>query len=612
MSKYVFDIESDGLLDTISKVWMIVAIDITTKEKHIFTDYNKKYKSIKDGLSLLYNAEMIIGHNIIGYDLIALRKIYNWAPSESTKVVDTMLMSQVLDYNRFNGKHSLEMWGNYFGKKKIEHEDWSQYSEEMLIRCIVDTEINVMVYSKLIGELKEFKKPDTIKLSLANEHATAMFCADAEYYGWLFDKEAAINLLNQMEEQLSSIEKVIQPNIKQKTKAVDKEPKNPKWIKNGNYDKFTANWFNIDPEDGKENRTILGPYTRVEIVNPDLGNLDSVKLYLKSLGWEPDDWNWKKVNGNLIKMSEKLTTSSLEKLGEIGLLIDKYYTTRSRHSILKGWLENLDKDNRLHGSCFTISTPTGRARHSGIVNVPSADSEWGPEIRGLFIASPGYKIVGADSSGNQMRSFLHYLKNDEYTNLVLNGDVHSKNAELLQEVTKKEVIRGTAKKFLYAFLFGAGDEKAALTVVGMRDKKLGKEIRDKFTKSTPGLHELISKLQRIYHKTMNMGKAYIPCIDGRRIYVDSAHKALNYLLQSMEAVTCKGAIAYAAKRLKEEQIPYRPLIWMHDEIQIETPDEFAKKAAEICKEAFKEAPKMFGVMIMDGESKIGNNWYETH
>lgn len=609
----VFDIESDGLLNTIENIWMIVAIDVDTAEEFIFTNNEDEYPNINAGLDKLASANMLIGHNIIGYDLLALRKVLNWRPPETIKIVDTMLLSQILDYDRFGGRHSLEKWGEYLGRSKVEHEDWSKFSLEMLHRCREDVKINLMVYKHELKELKRIsaKKPE-IKTSIKNEHMTAQFCAEAEFHGWLFDKEAALKLIAAMEKQMREIESVVQPNLRLEVKRVDKTEKQPKWIKNGNYDANTAKYFGISPEDGKQTRTILGAYNRIEIVQPDLGSLDSVKLYLKRIGWVPDDWNWKKVGREYIKISEKLTTSSLEKLGEVGQLIDKYYTTRSRHSILTGWLNSLDENNRLHGSCFTISTPTGRARHSGIVNVPSADAEWGADIRKLFITSPGYKIIGADSSGNQMRGLLHYLNNNEYTDLVLNGDVHTKNAEILSAELKQEIPRSVAKRFLYAFLFGAGDEKAALTVLGKRDKAKGKQIRQIFTAATPGLDKLIKKLYKVYDATSNEGNPWVPCLDGRKIYVDSQHKLLNYILQSLEAVTCKAATALAIEKLKEANIPYNPLIFYHDEIEFEVPEQYAEQAAIIAKEAFRDAPKQFNVTIMDGEAKIGDNWYDVH
>lgn len=617
----LFDIEGDGLLPTLSKCWMIVARNLKTNEEFIFTDQKDEYPSIKEGLEFLNSAESLAGHNIIGYDFLALRKLYNWFPKESIKVYDTMLMSQVLDYDRFGGKHSLAVWGEYLNRPKVEHEDWSQYSLEMLHRCRVDVELNVEVYEVLIKELKSIKpeKRTLIQQSLRNEHVTAQFCADAEYNGWLFDKDKALKLLDLMEREMADAEATINPNLRLEVKPLDKEPKLPKWNKNGNYDANTAKYFRIAPEAGKlDIPPIQGPFSRIEFTQRDAGNLDSVKIWLKKLGWVPDDWNWKKIGRDFVKVSEKLTTSSLEKLGDTGILVDKYYTTRSRHSILKGWLESLDGNNRLHGSCFTISTPTGRARHSGIVNVPSADAAWGSDIRKLFITQPGWKIIGADSSGNQFRALCHYLKNEEYTNTVINGknedstDVHSVNAKVLSSILGEEVPRRIAKPFIYAYLFGGGGEKLSLIVTGKRDKKLGDKVKLEFAKRIPGLHELITKINEIYHKTEYRGKAWIPALDGRKVYCESPHKALNYLLQSFEAITCKAATAYTYLKLKKEGIPFNPLIFYHDEIEFEVPEEYAEKASQIAREGFRDAAKDFGVTILDGESKIGDSWYDVH
>jgi len=112
---------------------------------------------------------------------------------------------------------------------------------------------------------------------------------------------------------------------------------------------------------------------------------------------------------------------------------------------------------------------------------------------------------------------------------------------------------------------------------------------------------------------MSSGKqAYIPALDGRKVYSDSKHKLLNYRLQSTEAITCKGALLYAVTKLNEEKIPWWPLTMMHDELQIETPKLYRERVAEILVEAFTEAPKWFGVTIMGGDAKIGKSWLGTH
>jgi len=616
--RLVFDIETNGLLSTISKIWMVVAVDIDSKEEHIYCDYFKGAKPLNEFTKLLDNASELYGHFILGFDLPAIKKINGWVPNKKTKIYDTLLMSQVLDYKRFeNGRHRLEDWGNYLGYPKVEHEEWDKYSDEMMHRCREDVQLNLMVLGSLKQELLNHKKSnhsfDLLKMSLRNEHKVLEYCASVYEHGWKIDVESAKALIRDMEVRLKEIENEINPLLPLKVKPIDKEPKKPRWIKNGNYDHHTCRYFGIEPSSGLFERSIIGEYTLIEYIKPDVGSLDAVKDMLTSMGWQPTEWNYKKVGREFIKTSSKLTTESLLPLGEVGEMIDKYYTVRSRHSTLTGWLEVLDTEGRLHGDIFSIGTPTGRARHSTLVNVPSGDSMYGHEIRSLFITSPGYKIIGSDSAGNQMRGLLHYLRNPEFTDLVINGDVHTKNADVLTKAAGILVTRKQAKTFLYAYLYGAGPDKLSSIVFNRIDNAKGKVLKKEFTKNVPGLAELNKKLEEKYHRSKDKyGKPWVPGLDGRRIYIDSMHKSLNYLIQGCEAITCKAAMVWAMEKMDEANIPWKPLTWQHDEIQIEVPDAYAEQAARICAESYREAPKSFNVMIMDGESKIGNSWNETH
>jgi len=608
--KLVWDLEGDGLLPSLSNLWVLVARDIETNEEFIFTDYDDDYPDFNDAYELLANADAIIGHNIIGYDLPALKKIKGWDLEGKTSIVDTLIMSRVFNYKRFGGRHALAKFGEYFKVPKPEHEDWSQYSKEMLHRCREDVRINHLAYEMLVKEMRVLseKKP-VIKKSLRFEHDTAQFCQEAFERGWLFDKDKALTLLSEMEDEMSDIERKIEPMLSMKVKRLDKEHKELKFNKNGFYPKTIADYFEISPESALTDRMVSGDYNRITVLKPEMGSLEYVKEFLYEQGWEPLEYNYKKLpNGALVKVSPKLCTKSLEALGEVGRMVDSYYTTRSRHSILVGWLNELDSNNRLHGECFTIGTPTARARHSTIVNVPSPNARWGKEMRSLFITEPGRKIVGADSSGNQMRALCHYLANDEFTNEVINGDVHQRNADILG------CARATAKPFLYAFLFGGGGGKLSLILKGERDPKYGNQMKNIFIENTPGLGSLNNRVQKALEQTSRRDSkmGYIPAIDGRKIYTESAHKALNYLLQSFEAVTCKAAIAYMTAKFKEENLDVKPLVFYHDEVQLDVAEEDAERVAEIAAEAFKEAPKVFGVNIMDGEAKIGRTWYDTH
>ena len=146
--------------------------------------------------------------------------------------------------------------------------------------------------------------------------------------------------------------------------------------------------------------------------------MHKLKNTLYSIGWEPDDWKMERFGREFIKKTPKLTSTSLEKLGDKGKMIDEWTTLRSRKGVVEGWLNNL-KNNRLHGKLWIVGTPTFRCRHEVIANLPAANAKLGKSIRELLTAEPGRKIVGADSSGNQFRSLAHYVKDKSLTNQIL-------------------------------------------------------------------------------------------------------------------------------------------------------------------------------------------------
>ena len=365
----------------------------------------------------------------------------------------------------------------------------------------------------------------------------------------------------------------------------------------------------IYPSDALADEPPIGPddtYQRTEVVQANLGNLDSVKEYLYSIGWKPDDWNWKRVSQyEMVKTTPKLTSTSLEPLGQMGIDIGTFYSTRNRHSVLRGWIDEV-REGRLRGRMWTIGTPTFRVRHEIITNIPAVDASWGKEMRSLLIAEDGYRVVGADSAGNQMRGLCHYIGDDDFTDEVINGDVHQRNADVLG------CDRSVAKGFLYAFMFGAGDKKLGTVLTGVPNATVGKEARAKFAESIPGLKKLKQKLDHIFHKTNHRGDAFIPGADGRRVYVSSSHQALNYLLQSAEGITMKAAMTYADRKLKAEGIDFYWTLFYHDEFAAVVREDQAEKALEIFLEALAEAPKAYGIMCMEGDGTIGSNYADVH
>ena len=609
--KLVYDIETDGL--EANTIWCLVAHNISTGQTYKYSDHDSSLASLESGIQLLANAEVLIGHNIINYDNLVIQKLYGIDLNNTVKCYDTWIMSQVLRFKR-DHKHGLAGWGQALDNSKISYDDWSHYNKEMLRYCVQDVMLNVDVYNRLMTEFQHiFKYYPKIREGLKIEHDTAIFNATVKSQGWNFDREKANKNLKDMQSRMDKIERTLEPQLGTYTVYIDKEPKLPKFKKNGDYHAVTANHLSellgvtVKQEDIHV-WTAGKTYQRTRQDQIKLGQVDLVKDWLlEQMGWKPDDWTMKKDGMRWVKKSPKFTETSLSKLGDIGNDIMEYYTLRNRTATIIGWLDQV-VEGRLHGNMWTIGTPTFRARHEVIVNLPGVQADYGKDIRELLVADEGDVIVGADSAGNQLRALAHYVGNDDFTHEIIHGDQHSRNAEILG------CSRPLAKNYLYAYLFGAGPAKLGQTLSGKPDVELGKRSAEKFGKGIQGLQELRDNIQGQWKQTMaHQNVGWFPGLDGRPVFAGSEHQCLNYLLQSAEAITCKAAISYQMDKIKEEGLRAKPRIFYHDEAAWSVHPDDAKRVGEILQESFKVAPQQFGVECMDGgDYVIGESYAEVH
>lgn len=608
--KLCYDIETDGLEAT--KVWCLVAQNVDTGCVYKYSDYDDKLPGMDDACALLTNAEVLIGHNIIGFDNLVMEKLYGLQLNEK-KIYDTWVMSQVLRFKR-NHKHGLAGWGEHLGNSKISYDDWSNYNQEMLRYCVQDVKLNVDIYFKLLEEFKVlYNINPMIRHGLEIEHDTAKFNAHVKSRGWQFDRKKANANLERMRSRMSRIEEILEPQLGTYTVYIDKEPKYPKFKKNGDYTAITVRHLSehygrdIAPSDV---HLLSGTqtYQRTKQEQIKLGQVDLVKDWLlEEKGWKPDDWTMRKVEGRWVKKSPKFTPTSLGPLGEVGELLSEYYTLRNRAAVIDGWLPQVT-EGRLHGNMWTIGTPTFRVRHEVIVNLPGVSAPYGKDLRELLVADDEMVVVGADSSGNQLRALCHYVGNDDFTHEVIHGDQHSRNAEILG------CDRSTAKNYLYAYLFGAGPAKLGSILTGAPNKAVGADSAEKFGKGIKGLAEMRDNIQGQWKQTMyRQGAGWFFAMDGRPVFADSEHQCLNYLLQSAEAITCKAALSYAWKKIKEEGLNAEPRLFYHDELAFVASEADADRVGEILQESFREAPKMFNVTCMDGGDYVkGQSYADVH
>ena len=217
-------------------------------------------------------------------------------------------------------------------------------------------------------------------------------------------------------------------------------------------------------------------------------------------------------------------------------------------------------------------------------------------------------MVGSDLSGIELRMLSHYLSRyDEgrYADILLNGDIHQVNAD------KVGVSRSAIKTISYAFLYGAGDEKIGHSydkqLSTSSAKRKGKEIRKAYVEAIDGLGDLLQAIKKASER------GFIKSIDGRKIKVDSPHKALNYLLQSGAGVVAKRWMVINQDHIKELNLCCSQLAFVHDELQFEVDPNHAKDLCSSLVLSATEAGEFYKLKCrIDAEAKQGNNWSETH
>ena len=573
MGAFSCDIETDGLNPT--KVWCIVAQDVDTKETIKFTpDTVSEFKPWTQSGAV----NKLIFHNGYGFDVPVLRKLLGVTFTGVT-VEDTLILSQLTDPRR-EGGHSLASWGVRFGFPKGDHEDWSQYSEEMLEYCVRDVEITTKLYNSL--NLKGFSD-DAIDL----EYKTKEHCSVQEKNGWYFDEDKAIRLLQQISGDITEVEAEVRSVFK--PLAVFHEVKKA--------DKFNASGSrSIRYQNQLAKGCCWHPngkwgYNTYDEFN--LGSRQQIAKYLQHFGWKPTEFT--------DKGSVKVDETILEKVDiPEAQLIARYLMLQKRRSMVESWIDAYNRDTHsIHARVHTLGTVTNRMSSSNpnLQQVTASGKEYGSEMRSLFTVPKGKVLVGADLSGLELRCLAHYMDDPDYTNEILTGDIHTKNQEAAGLGTRNE-----AKRFIYAYLYGGGDKLIGEIVGG--GSGTGKRIKKKFLDNTPALREL----RRLVEQAS--AKGYINALDKRRIYIRSTHSALNFLLQSAGAIIAKRAWVLFHQNCN---LPYKQLGVIHDEIQIECDPKYAESIGEQIVSAMRETTYYYNLKCpIDGEYQIGMNWNDTH
>ena len=573
----VFDIETDDLDATL--IHCIVAQDLNTEEIYKFPP-----DKLQEGYKFLTTADTLIGHNIIGFDIPMVHK-FSDVDLSSIPVIDTLVLSRLFNPAR-EGGHSLEKWGYKLGYHKIEFSDYLNYSEDMMNYCVRDVELNTVVLKELRKESKGFDKQ-----SVELEQRVSKIIKQQEVNGFKFDTQHGLLLLAELREKKQAIEDEVHNTFK------------PKWVD----DKLVTPYIKKDGElskrgltDDEYDRCIttqnMNPFMRQQLVDFNLGSRKQIGEYLIDFGWKPDRFT---PTGQPI-VDEK-TLSQITHIHEANL-IAQFLLLQKRIAQIDSWIEATEEDERVHGFVIPNGAITGRMTHRNpnMAQVPSSHSPYGKECRACWIVEDNNVLLGVDASGLEIRMLAHYMNDEDYTNEILNGDIHTANQKLAQLES-----RDKAKTFIYALMYGAGDEKLGSVVGG--NTADGKRARQYFFDNKPTFKSLRDRVQRA------STKKYLKGLDGRKLYVRNQHSALNTLLQGAGAIVMKQALVLLDEVLKLNDMEYKFVANIHDEWQIEAPKCHADKVGKLAVDSIIKAGTYFNLRCpLDGEYKIGADWSETH
>jgi len=470
-SVLVFDIEANGLLDVADTVHCGVTSDLKGKD---ICKYRPK--EINALIEKLASADVLIGHNIISYDLPLLEKLYGF--KFKGQVVDTLVMSRLQKPDRpvpIHAKnraqavktHSLYTWGVRVGIDKPEYEEWEEFDEDMLHRCSEDVRINVLTFHELLKETQgqNWKKAQLLTFKLFDN------LQKQEEYGWLVDREYMEKSISLLSHWIDRIDRVVKPYLPLKLVVEETKVKGEynfvrkPFKKDRTYTAQVLNWLDsvgLNPD----SKPVVGPFTRISFRLVSLDSNDETKNFLLREGWRPETWNFKKdkkgkpvrdEKGSLIYTSPKLSgdDSFLGINGGVGRLIAKRVQCRHRRSQIEGWIKLIRGDGRIAARVAGIAT-TGRMKHAGIVNVPGGDAFFGKQMRRCFTCRKGFVLVGCDSAGCQNRMLAARVGDDFFTRTLLDGrkedgtSIHHVNQRAIKEVAGLEVSYHLAKTLNYA------------------------------------------------------------------------------------------------------------------------------------------------------------------
>lgn len=673
----ILDIEANSLTNP-TNIHVVVCKDIDTKEYYIFRKLNDKENEREQEKlrEFFQKTKKIIGHNILGYDLIHLSNLCNIS-LDNKDIIDTLILSKLFNYSRLNG-HSLDTYGEELGITKDTFSNFKEYSKELEDRCITDVNITEKVYNIYSKYINIYNKSITL------EHKFQYIVNDLSNNGFSFNIKKANVLLDKVTKELNILDIDILRSFTPKSKLI--RACVPRLTKHGTISRSSI------PRALGENLSYFSEGSEFSYITYEEFNPSSHKQIidvLSSAGWSPTDKtkthieaerelsqlkrnktrvldeDLTKLYNNLNKLKKygwKINEQNLSTLPESApspaRSLAKRILLESRRRTLTEWIELVGEDNRIHGKFYGIGAWTHRMAHQqpNTANIPNEFDTFGKkkllgkEMRSLWQAPKGKLLVGVDAEGIQLRIFAHYINDPEFTRSLVEGkkddktDPHSLNQRILGSVCKS---RAAAKRFIYALLLGAGSGKLT-EILGCSPEET-RQALNRLLERYKGWALLKEK-----EIPRDAKRGYFIGLDERKVYIpgetvgERKHLCMSGYLQNGEAVCMKAATVLWYKQLKEmfsdnhtvddpngllqllhgsnsnsDILPWKIVNFVHDEWQTECRNsvDIALRIAKIQADSLRTVGQQLGLRCPLAGSyynddikdyTIGTNWSVTH
>ena len=403
----VYDIETDGLLDVLTKIHVLSYSD-DGKTVHHTHDYDEMRE-------FFATRKVLVGHNHVRFDIPAVEKVLNI--KVNARLIDTLALSWYLHHDRM--KHGLEGYGEEYGVPKPVIKDWDSLTpQEYAHRCDEDVKINNRLWRDLDLKLNKLYQDPTEKDRLIDYLTFKLDCAkEQEALQWKLDVDKAQAAYDQI--MSLKVEKVEQLAEAMPRKTLTRMASRPKVMhkKDGELSSHGEKWVDLCKEYKQPQTTMqFVVKTGEERGNPNSN--DQVKDWLYSLGWKPRTYKFlrDRVTGNERQIEQVRNNGELCKsvrsLGQVDPavdLLDGLTVLTHRSGILKSFLE-CHNDGWLQAGIAGL-TNTFRFKHyRPLVNLPSVDKPYGDVIRGCLTCPEGYVLAGADMTSLEDTTKRHYMK----------------------------------------------------------------------------------------------------------------------------------------------------------------------------------------------------------